>query len=438
MSSIRTACKPSTEKRNPCCWYSVHRAVLRRGGTLELPLKGRIAYLISQYPAYNHTFILREVRQLRTMGWDIQTVSIRACDRPAAKLTPDEAEEYDRTLYVTTAGLPKVAAAHFRTFLRRPLKYIATALYALRTGHGGMRRLLYFAEAVTAGAWLESRGYTHVHAHFASTVALFIPKLFAITISATIHGPDEFNDPVGFCLREKVDASAFIVAISNFARSQLMRYSTYEHWSKIDVCYLGIDPYVFDRRPARSDSGPCRLICVARLAPVKGQHVLVDAMQTLIGQGREVTLSLVGDGPDRPALERHVAHLGLTGKVIFEGWCNQDRVKVLYKGSDIFVLASFAEGVPVVLMEAMAMEIPCIATRITGVPELIADRVEGLLVTPSDPAELAEAIARMIDSAELRDGIGRASREKVVSKFDLEKNVTALSRIFERRLTASG
>jgi glycosyltransferase involved in cell wall biosynthesis len=308
----------------------------------------------------------------------------------------------------------------------------------MRTGHGGLKRLLYFAEAVTAGAWLESRGYMHVHAHFASTVALLIRKLFPITISATIHGPDEFNDPAGFCLREKVEASAFIIAISNFARSQLMRYSTYEHWNKIDVCYLGIDPSVFDPRPPRHDSSPCRLICVARLAPVKGQHVLVDAMHTLIRQGREVTLSFVGDGPDRSALERHVAHLGLTGKVIFEGWCNQDRVKALYQSSDIFVLASFAEGVPVVLMEAMAMEIPCIATRITGVPELIADGVEGLLVTPSDPAELAAAIARMIDSAELRDGIGKASREKVVSRFHLGKNVTALSAIFERRFTASG
>jgi colanic acid/amylovoran biosynthesis glycosyltransferase len=401
-------------------------------------VKGRIAYLISQYPAYNHTFILREVRQLRTLGWDIQTVSIRACDRPVDKLTADEAEEHGRTLYVTTAALTRVAAAHVQTFLRRPLQYITTALYAMRTGHGGMRRLLYFAEAVTAGVWLESRGYMHVHAHFASTVALLIRKLFPITISATIHGPDEFNDPVGFSLREKVEATDFIVAISNFARSQLMRYSTYEHWNKIDVCYLGIDPSVFDPRPPRSDSGPYRLICVARLAPVKGQHVLVDAMQQLIGQGRVLTLSLVGDGPDRPALERHVARLGLTGKVIFEGWCNQDRVKALYQGSDIFVLASFAEGVPVVLMEAMAMEIPCIATRITGVPELIADGVEGLLVTPSDPAELAAAIARMIDSSELRARIGKASRDKVVSRFHLAANVTALSAIFERRLAASG
>jgi glycosyltransferase involved in cell wall biosynthesis len=296
---------------------------------------------------------------------------------------------------------------------------------------------LYFAEAVTAGAWLESRGYKHIHAHFASTVALLIPKLFPITFSATIHGPDEFNDPVGFCLREKVEASAFIVAISNFASSQLMRYNTYEHWNKIDVCYLGIDPSVFDRRPPRGGSGPCRLICVARLAPVKGQHVLVDAMQELIGQGREVELSFVGDGPDRRALERHVARLGLTGKVMFEGWCNQDRVKTLYQSSDIFVLASFAEGVPVVLMEAMAMEIPCIATRITGVPELITDGTEGFLVTPSDAAEIATAVARLMDSAELRDRIGKASREKVVSRFHLGRNVTALSAIFERRL-ASG
>jgi glycosyltransferase involved in cell wall biosynthesis len=170
---------------------------------------------------------------------------------------------------------------------------------------------------------------------------------------------------------------------------------------------------------------------------VKGQHVLVDAVHQLISQGREVMLSLVGDGPDRAGLERHVERVGLSGKVVFEGWCNQDRVRALYRNSDIFVLASFAEGIPVVLMEAMAMGIPCVATRITGVPELIVDGIEGSLVTPSDAAQLAGAIARLMDSPELLAGIGRAAREKVESRFHLGKNVLELSAIFERRLISS-
>ncbi|HYP13181.1 MAG TPA: glycosyltransferase [Bryobacteraceae bacterium] len=395
---------------------------------------GRIAYLISQYPAYNHTFILREVRQLRALGWDIQTISIRAADRPVNKLTPEEADEHARTLFIKSSGPGAVLGAHLRTLFTRPLAYIATLLYALRMGHGGWRKLLYFAEAVVAGSWAAGRGYQHMHVHFASTVSLLVGKLFPIKVSVTIHGPDEFVDPAGFCLREKVESCAFIVAISQYARSQLMRYSSWEHWDKLEVCRLGIDPDVFQRQKQANADGAVRLICVARLAPVKGQHVLVDAVNLLQREGLRVELCFVGDGPDRPGLERHVRDLGLQSSVVFEGWCNQDRVRALYAATDIFVLASFAEGIPVVLMEAMAMEIPCVATNITGVPELISDNVNGFLVTPSDERQLADSIARLIHSPELRESIGRSGREKVIRDFHLANNVHSLSGIFQRRL----
>jgi colanic acid/amylovoran biosynthesis glycosyltransferase len=403
-------------------------------GTLQPPVTGRIAYLISQYPTYSHTFILREIRQLRTMGWDIQTISIRPCDRPLDKLTPEEAEEHQRTLYVTKASPAKIASAHLRTFLRRPLVYIATAIYAMRMGHGGFRKLLYFAEAVVVGVWMEQRRLTHAHVHFASTVALIMHKLFGLNFSATIHGSDEFIDPAGFCLTEKIQAAAFIIGISKYGRSQLMRSSSYEQWHKLEVCRLGIDPDAFEPDRRAPHTGPFRLITVGRLVPVKGYHVLIAALTLLKERGRHVRLSLVGDGPDRSSLERHVADAGLAGDVSFEGSCNQDRVKSLYNQADAFVLTSFAEGVPVVLMEAMSMGVPSIATNITGVPELVTNGVHGILVTPSDEEDLAGAIISLMDNPDMRARFAKEAREKVSRDFNLRRNTGTLSSIFNRRL----
>jgi glycosyltransferase involved in cell wall biosynthesis len=403
-----------------------------------MPVTGRIAYLISQYPTQSHTFILREVRQLRALGWDVQTISIRPPDRPTDKLTRQEAEERERTLYVTRASPVQIAAAHLRTFMRRPVAYIATAAYAARTGHGGIRRLLYFVEAVIVGAWLEQRKHAHVHVHFASTVALIMNRLFGLNFSTTIHGSDEFIDPVGFCLREKIEAGAFTIGISKYGRSQLMRYSSYEHWHKLEACHLGIDPDAFQPGMGKSEAGPFRLITVGRLVPVKGYHVLIAALALLKERGRRAQWCVVGDGPDRPSLEAHVAASGLSADVVFEGACNQDRVKELYDQADAFVLSSFAEGVPVVLMEAMAMGVPSIATNITGVPELLTHGVHGLLVTPSDEEQLADAIVTLMDDPEMRARFAREGRAKVARDFNLQRNTEMLSDIFKRRLQAGG
>lgn len=396
----------------------------------------RIAYLISQYPTQSHTFILREIRQLRSLGWDIEVISIRPCDRPPEKLAPEEAEERARTLYVMRASPVQVAGAHLRTFFQRPLAYLATAVYAVRMGHGGLHRLLYFAEAVVVGVWMKQRRLTHVHVHFATTVALIMHRLFDLNFSSTIHGSDEFIDPKGFCLGEKVAAGVFTLGISKYGRSQLMRYSSYEHWHKLEVCRLGIDPDAFPPRMRDTNNGVFRLITVGRLVPVKGYHVLVAAMAMLKAGGRAVRWSVVGDGPDRASLEKHVSEAGLSADVDFEGSCNQDRVKELYGQADAFVLSSFAEGVPVVLMEAMAMGVPSIATNITGVPELLTNGVHGILVTPSDEEQLAQAIITLMDNPEMRASFAKEGRTKVLRDFNLRQNAETLSSIFNRRLLA--
>jgi glycosyltransferase involved in cell wall biosynthesis len=294
---------------------------------------------------------------------------------------------------------------------------------------------LYFAEAVIAGRWMMAEGYSHFHVHFSSTVGLLVTAVFPLTMSITLHGPDEFTDPAGFHLERKVSASSFVCAISHFARSQVMRFCDPSQWSKVEVSRLGVDTALYAPRTHRDQPDLFELICVGRLAPVKAQHVLLGAVSRLVRDGYRVRLRLVGDGPERGLLEARAVELGIESSVVFEGWRNQDAVLALYHQADIFVLASFAEGVPVVLMEAMAMEIPCVATWVAGIPELITDGAQGLLVAPSDEEGLARAIARLLDDPELRRRLGQAGRARVLEQYDLDTNFSRMAEIVRSRLT---
>jgi len=398
----------------------------------------KIAFLVSQYPTINHTFILREIRRLRSQGFDIPVVSIRPPDRPLERMQPEEREEASRTASILGASWGKILAAHLATLFRRPAGYLRGVAAALRMGRfhpaETLRHLLYLGEAVVAGHWMMAKGVTHFHTHFSSTVGLLAVRVFPLTMSMTIHGSGEFNDPIGFALAAKVAASRFVCAISSFGRSQLMKSCDPADWSKIEVSLLGVDAAAFRPRPFCESPDVFEILWVGSLTPARGQRLLVNAAGELLRQGRRLRLHLVGDGEDRAALEAHAAALGLHDAVVFHGWLNQDQVRSLYERADLFALASFAEGIPVVLMEAMAMEIPCVATYIAGIPELIRDGESGLLVHASDAAALAAAIARLMDQPELRRQLGKAGREKVLADFDLARNMAKLAGIFRRRL----
>lgn len=405
-----------------------------------MPETPPIGYLISQYPATNHTFILREIRRLRELGFDIRVASVRGADRPASAMTQDEQQELASTYYIKPAGIGHALRCNMRTLIRDPAAYGRALVYALRLGGfdpmKALRNLAYLAQAGVAAMWVENQGVRHVHTHFSSTVALLLKTISPIGISMTIHGPDEFIDPAGFYLAEKISASNFVCAISQYGRSQLMKSSGYQHWNKFEVCPLGVDPEVFAPRSLEAAPVQFRIISVGRLAPVKGHHILVSAVDRLMQGGRNVQVRIVGDGPERPSLVEHVRKRGLSNHVLFEGSLNQDRVLALYRESDCFVLPSFAEGVPVVLMEAMAMEIPCVTTWITGIPELIDNGIEGLLAPPSDDEAIANCIIRLMDDPELRQRIGKAGRVKVVDKYNLGRNVERLAAVLRQRIRA--
>lgn len=401
----------------------------------------RIAYLISQYPAYSHTFILREVLQLRQLGMDIAVASINAPDRPSAKLTEVERTEAEQVFYVKAQGMAKALAAVGQTCISHPVGLLRGLQYAVKLGGWDIKRLLYhgfyLAEAVLIGQWLRANNIGHLHVHFATpaaSVGMLVKTVFGTGFSFTVHGPDEFYDAAGYNLPEKILAADFIFCISHYARSQVLKLSPVWAWPKADVCRLGVDPERFAPAPKMAVNRQCRLLCVGRLAPAKGQAVLLDAVAQLQSQNIPVGLTLVGMGPDAESLKAYAGQLGIAGLVDFTGAVDQDHILAFYQNADIFVLPSFAEGLPVVLMEAMAMAIPCITTAITGVPELIQNGEDGLLVAASDCAGLTAAIKQLANDPDLRRRLGQAGRDKVLAEYDLHKNTQHLFAMFNKRL----
>lgn len=379
--------------------------------------------------------ILREIRLLRA-HFEIETISVRAPDRPVDQLSAEERDEAKRTFYVNPGGAPAALKALLAVLFSNPAGFVRGFFYAIKLAGFHVRQLGlnlgYFAQAAIVGCFMRGKRLTHLHTHYSSTVALLVHRTFGFEISMSIHGPDEFNDPAGFWIKEKVAACTFVRAISHFSRSQLMKSSAVSDWKKIEVVYMGVDPEAFSARPFRANPPRVEILCVGRLAPVKAQHILIQAIDLVRRDDPKVLLHIVGGGPDRKLLEAEVAARRLDENVIFHGFTAQDKLDGLYRQADIFALPSFAEGVPGVLMEAMAMEIPCVSTWITGIPELIRNGIHGLLVAPSDVDAFAEAIRQLLSDADLRKRIGEAGRAQVLSKFDLRKNSAALAEVFRR------
>lgn len=402
----------------------------------------RLAYLVSRYPAVSHTFILREVTQLRARGFDIEVASINAPDRAPDAMTDSERSEAGRTYGIKAHGVRGALAAHLWG-LTRPLAWLRGCGHALRSGGWNLQRslygLFYFTEALMLWRWMERKQLTHLHVHFATAaanVALLLKKFAPIGLSITVHGPDEFYDVAGQQLKDKIAMADFVVCIGAFARSQLMHLSPSSEWHKFEVCPLGVDLERYTPK-CKQDVDPFTILCVGRLCSAKGQPILIETCRRLRAEGRQLRLVLVGTGPEAAALKAQVAAAGLMKHVIFTGALNETEVRSWYERADVFALASFAEGIPVVLMEAMASGIPCVTTRITGIPELIRDGIDGLLVAPSDAGELAAALASLMDDPELRTDLAHNGRARVAEKYNLTRNIDRLGEVFSKRLQGS-
>lgn len=388
---------------------------------------GRIAYLTGEYPRATDTFIQREVSALRRLGWEVDTFSIRRTG-PEHHTGPEQKEEAARTFHVLPATLrPGRLLRSLFGALCRPRRLLSAAWLAWRTSPGGLRAALYqaiyLAEGMVLAQELRRRDIRHLHNHIAKsscTVAMLTSRLSGIPYSFTLHGPDIFYEPIHWRLDRKIETATFVACISDFCRSQAMAFSDRRHWPKLHIVHCGIEPERYGRTRATAP----RLLFVGRLAAVKGVPVLFEAMDRLRGEFPDLEVTLVGDGPDRKALERE-APAGVT----FAGYRSQSEVAEMLRDSRALVLPSFAEGVPVVLMEAMASGLPVIATRIAGIPELVEEGRSGLLVPPGDAEALAEAIRRVLSDADLRDRMGAAGRERVLADFTSGTEAARLSQL---------
>ncbi len=418
----------------------------------------RIGYLLSRYPAVSHTFFLKEVLGLRARGLVIDVASINLPDRSREMLPAVEAAESDQVYYVKTGigtmlkklvpiafGSPSTVLRGLRAACKLGGWDLAAKAYAL----------FYLAEALLVGDWMQKRGLPHLHVHFGgavATVGMLTSQAWKIPWSVTLHGPDEFFDQELFYLRRKIETAAFVVCISDFCRSQVLRIVPGLMTDRLEVCRLGVDcDQLFPRMPeleaSRSsepgpretapEGRPLRLVCTGRLVSAKGHRVLLEAIAPLQAQGIELECLLIGDGPERQALEALCQCSGLDAQVKFLGAMAHQQALDYVASADVFVLASFAEGLPVALMEAMALGVPCISTPIAAISELIRDNQNGLLVPPANAVALRDAIVRLASDRELRQQLGANARRTVASQYNLANNLDRLANIWRERLAVS-
>lgn len=405
--------------------------------TGPIPDMGPIAYLTGEYPKVSHTFIQREVAALRQLGLRIETCTVRRA--PAASVVgPDQQEEARQTFCTLDAARNPLTliAAHLSLLLTAPKRWCAALTLALRTRPPGPKALLwqifYFVEAGILARHMTKRGITHLHNHFGSSscsVAMLASTLSGIPFSFTVHGPAEFFEAARWRLDEKIARAAFTVAISHFCRSQLMYLSDRRHWDRISIVHCGIDPDRFT--PAeRPPASPPHVAFVGRLDPVKGADLLLDALAALRPHHPGLAATFIGDGPQATQTRQHAKHLGLDDIVTFAGAQPEQAVADLLQRSDLLVLPSFAEGVPVVLMEAMASGLPVIASRIAGIPELVHDGENGRLIPAGDTESLIRAMSDLLSDADARHRMGRAGRQTVVADFSIADEARRLAALF--------
>lgn len=401
----------------------------------------RIAYIINQYPKVSHTFIRRELLALERQGFEVLRIALRGWSDPLA----DEEDVRERLLtrYVLQGPVIALLWAMLRTLIRSPGRFLAAMALAVRMGTRSDRglpyHLAYLAEACRLLPWLNSFGATHVHAHFATNsteVAMLAHELGGPAYSFTVHGTAEFDHLDSLGIAEKVRRAAFVVTVSSYGRSQIYRRIEHRSWPKVQVIHCGLEPAFFNR-PASSGIAESRLVCVGRLSEEKGQLLLVEAVHRLIRKGKSIEVVFAGDGDLRPALEDMITRHGLNQQIRITGWISSGQVREEILSSRALVLPSFSEGLPVVLMEAMALGRPVLATYVGGIPELVRPGRDGWLFAAGSVDALTDALEDCLRTAEVElFEIGRRARERAIERHSIDVEAVKLAELF-RHHTAS-
>lgn len=396
----------------------------------------RIAYLASEYPKTSHTFIRREVLELERLGFDVVRLSIRHPDAPL--VDPADVAEDKKTVYCLDLPKSRLLTAMLRS-MGRPVafaKALSLCLRVARTSDRGvLKHLAYLVEAAALTRVLRERGVGHVHVHFATNaadVALLMRALGGPRYSLMVHGPEEFERARNISLKEKVEGSRFTAAISNYAKGQICQAVDYDCWGKVHVvhCTVG-DSFPADSPPV--EEGCKTFVCVGRLTRQKAHLLLLDAAADLAAAGEDFRLVLAGDGELRPPIERRIDELKLRPYVTITGWIGEKQVRQHLLDSRALVLPSFAEGLPVVIMEALALGRPVISTAVAGIPELLEDGRSGWLIPTGSRDALVNAMRDALHAPAARlNEMGAHGRDKVRRQHDTRTEVARLAGLFEK------
>jgi len=393
----------------------------------------RVAYLMSRFPKLTETFVLDEILELERRGVAVEVFPLW---REPAEIVHAEARPVVSRAHFAPTLNSAILRDNLRCLLDAPSVYLgtlATLVWSnLRSPRFLAGALAIYPKACSFALRMRALGVRHVHAHFAShpaAAAFVIGRIAGIPCSFTAHGSDLHREQA--MLAEKVAEAKFVVAISQFNRRFILDRVGQSFADKIRVIHCGVD---LARHPLHaSTSGALEIGCVGTLHAVKGQRYLLDACGELSGQGIDWRCHLIGDGPDRRALEARARELGIVERVVFHGNCEREKVRALLVGMDVVAAPSVPtpdgrrEGIPVALMEAGASGLPLVASRLSGIPELVVDGETGLLVEPGDSHGLAVALARLAAEPETRERLGAAVRERIAVEFSLGRSVERLS-----------
>ncbi len=407
-----------------------------------------IAYVLTDYPRLAMTFISGEIDAIEAIGGRVFPMAMNA-PAPGDLTTPEARTRQACTLYLKVAPL-RLVAAMAAAFVRHPLamtKLAATALRSAGLDLGqGARRLAHLGYATRAARYCREHDIRHLHAHFVApaTIAWFAAEILnfgggrGASWSFTLHGPHDLFDEKIARMDLKAASASFVACISDFARSQLCRMTDPAHWDRFHVVRCGIDPGAFPLRPSRPIGRPPRIVTVGRIAPEKGHLVLIQALRLLADQGIAAEVEIIGGGPFEAAVRREAARLGVADRTIFAGELLPDELAARLAAADIFCMASFAEGLPISIMEAMAVGLPVVCTWISGIPELAVDGATAMTVPPGNAPALAVALKRVIEDAPLRERLIAAARAEVVRLHTRDHNVAALDALFREQIGERG
>lgn len=387
-----------------------------------------IAYLVNHYPKVSHSFIRREILGLEAADVSVRRFTLRPPDKDLPD--PQDREEAAKTEVVLGQGAVALLLAALGQLLRHPGRWLKAFRVAWGMGQGAPLRIARNMAYLVEACWLAGRmeDVQHLHAHFGTNpaaVARLTHILSGVPYSFTVHGPEEFDGPLMLDLPGKIADARYAVAISSFGRSQLMRWTDPKHWAKLLVVRCGVDA-IFARAESQPLVGAPELSCVARLSGQKGLPLLIEAAALLKRRSVDFHLTVVGDGEMRQEIEQQIADNGLQDRVTITGYLSAEGVRAKVAASRAMVLPSFAEGLPVVIMEALALRVPVIVTQIAGTPELVNDQC-GWLIPAGAIEPLADAMqAALAARPEDLRAMGEIGRTRVLEQHDALRNARAL------------